>query len=108
MSETIRCDQLHTRICRSWSHARRTYLVVADVVVALVHAASVRPGLKCSGDVLDVWDSVNEDCSRPAGLALDYRLQVDCIVITTLNLEGQNGTRTADALFFALYAQSRS
>ena len=38
-----------------------THLVIADVVVALVRAASVRPGLQCIGDVLDVGDAVNED-----------------------------------------------
>ena len=56
---------------------KRTCLVVANVIVAFVHAASVRPGLQFSGDVLDVGDAVNEDSSRPASLALLHGLQVN-------------------------------
>ena len=59
-----------------------THLVIADVVVALVRAASVRPGLQCIGDVLDVGDAVNEDSSRPASLALLHGLQVNYIAKT--------------------------
>ena len=55
------------------------YLIVADVVVALVHAPSVRPGLECVGDALNVGDTVNEDVRWPAELALLDRLEIDCI-----------------------------
>ena len=49
------------RGCSVGRGSEATYLVVADVVVTFVYAPSVRPGLECSGDVLDVGYAVNED-----------------------------------------------
>lgn len=93
-----------------------TYLIVADVVVALVYTPSVRAGLERGGDVLDIGNPVNEDGSRPAGLALHHRLEVDCIARKEARYVSQIGwtgveevARGSDRVpFFALYAQSRS
>ena len=57
--------------------AHAAHLVVADVIVALVRAPSVRAGLERCGDVLDVRDVVHDDFCWPAGLPLRDRVEVD-------------------------------
>lgn len=47
-------------------------LVVADVVIALVDALAVRAGLEGVGDVLDVWEPVDDGLGRPALVSARY------------------------------------
>lgn len=62
-----------------WREGGRTYLVVADVVVAFVSTSSIRSGLQRSGNVLDVGDSVNQNRGRPGLSAQRFRIKIHCI-----------------------------
>lgn len=62
---------------RSLSETRRTHLVVADVVVALIHAFPVRSMDERFRDVLDIRDSVDEGTNRPANSTHGNPVQIN-------------------------------
>lgn len=53
------------------------YLVVADIVIALVHAFPVRPVRERVRDVLDIWDSVHEGANWPASATRGNAVQIN-------------------------------
>jgi len=55
----------------------RSYLVVADVIVALIHAFPIRPMRERFCDVLDIWDSIHEGAHRPASVTRGNSVQIN-------------------------------
>ena len=56
-----------------------TYLVIANIVVALVYALPVRPMRDRFCDVLDIRDFVDEGPNWPAGVTPTNPVQIDFV-----------------------------
>ena len=56
-----------------------TYLVIADIVVALVHALPVRPMRDRFCHVLDIRDFVDEGPNWPAGVTPTNSVQINFV-----------------------------
>jgi hypothetical protein len=53
------------------------YLVITDVIVALVYALTVRPVRQRFRDVLYIWDSIDEWVNWPRGVTRSNPIQIN-------------------------------
>lgn len=63
---------------QSWvGESGHPYLVVTDIVIALIHAFPVRPMRERFCNVFDIWNSIHEGSYRPASITGGNSVQIN-------------------------------